>query len=245
MKTALITGGSGGIGSAVAVAFAQAGYNVAVHYNGNESGAQRLAKILSESYGINSMAVQADVSDRKSVQEMFDVVGEAMGSVDVLVNNAGVAQQKLFTDITDEDWRKMIGTDLDGVFYCSQEVLKRFMLKNHSGAILNISSMWGQVGASCEVHYSAAKAGVIGLTKALAKEVGLSGIRVNCIAPGVVMTDMMKDFDEQTLSELKEETPLNALGTPKDIADAAVFLCSDKAKFITGQILGVNGGFVI
>lgn len=119
------------------------------------------------------------------------------------------------------------------------------MIKNHSGVILNVSSMWGQVGASCEVHYSAAKAGVIGLTKALAKEVGLSGIRVNCIAPGVVMTDMMKSFDEQTVNELKDETPLNMLGEPDDIAQTALFLCSDKAKFITGQVLGVNGGFVI
>ena len=139
----------------------------------------------------------------------------------------------------------MTGVNLDGVFNCTQEALKRYMLKNHSGVILNISSMWGQVGASCEVHYSAAKAGVIGLTKALAKEVGLSGIRVNCICPGIIMTDMMKSFDEQTISDLKEETPLNTLGTPKDIADASVFLCSDRAKFITGQILGVNGGFVI
>ncbi len=139
----------------------------------------------------------------------------------------------------------MLGTNLDGVFNCTQEVLRRSMIKNHRGVILNISSMWGQVGASCEAHYSAAKAGVIGLTKALAKELGLSGIRVNCIAPGVVMTDMMKDFDEQTIAELKEETPLNTLGTPKDIADAAIFLCSDRAKFITGQVLGVNGGFII
>ena len=139
----------------------------------------------------------------------------------------------------------MTGVNLDGVFYCCREVLRRWMLPNHSGVILNISSMWGQVGASCEVHYSASKAGVIGLTKALAKEVGLSGVRVNCIAPGVVMTDMMKGFDEATLSALKEETPLNALGTPKEIADAAVFLCSGKAGFITGQVLGVNGGFII
>ena len=139
----------------------------------------------------------------------------------------------------------MLNTNLGGVFNCTQEALKRYMLKNHSGVILNISSMWGQVGASCEVHYSTAKAGVIGLTKALAKEVGLSGIRVNCICPGVIMTDMMKEFDENAVAELKEETPLNLLGAPEDIADSAVFLCSEKAKFITGQILGVNGGFVI
>lgn len=245
MKNVLITGGSGGIGSALCVAFAQAGCNVAVHYNKNSDGAERLAKILCESYGVCALAVQADVSDRQSVNEMFDAIDNTLGSIDVLVNNSGIAGQKLFTDITSDDWREMLGVNLDGVFNCSQEALKRYMIKNHSGVILNISSMWGQVGASCEVHYSAAKAGVIGLTKALAKEVGLSGVRVNCICPGVVMTDMMKSFDEQTINELKEETPLNTLGTPKDIADAAVFLCSDKAKFITGQILGVNGGFVI
>ena len=176
---------------------------------------------------------------------MFDKVDKSLGGVDILVNNAGIAQQKLFTDLTYDDWRAMLDTNLSGVFNCSQEALRRHMLPVHSGVILNISSMWGQVGASCEVHYSAAKAGVIGLTKALAKEVGLSGVRVNCIAPGVIMTDMMKDFDGETIQSLREETPLNALGTPKDIADAAVFLCSDKAKFITGQVLGVNGGFII
>lgn len=244
-KTVLVTGGSGGIGSALSVGFAQAGYNVAVHYNSNKSGAQNLAKIICESYGVNTLAVQADVANRESVNEMFDSVDKTLGAVDVLVNNAGIAQQKLFTDITAAEWHNMMSVNLDGVFNCCQEVLNRYMIKNHSGIILNISSMWGQVGASCEVHYSASKAGVIGLTKALAKEVGLSGVRVNCICPGVVMTDMMKSFDTQTIQELKDETPLNMLGTPKDIADAAVFLCSDKAKFITGQVLGVNGGFVI
>lgn len=245
MKNVLITGASGGIGTAMAVGFAQAGCNVALHCFKNRESAENLAKILCESYSVNALAVQADISERKSVNEMFDVISSTMGSVDVLVNNAGIAQQKLFTEITQEEWRHMLGVNLDGVFNCTQEALKRFMIKNHKGVILNISSMWGQVGASCESHYSAAKAGVIGLTKALAKELGLSGIRVNCICPGVVMTDMMKSFDEDTINELKEETPLNKLGTPKDIADAAVFLCSSKAKFITGQILGVNGGFVI
>lgn len=245
MKNILITGASGGIGTALAVAFAQAGCNIAIHCHQNKDGAKNLAKIISESYGVNALAVQSDVANRESVCGMFDAIDQTLGTLDVLVNNAGIAQQKLFTDITQDEWHKMLGVNLDGVFNCSQEVLSRYMLKNHSGVILNISSMWGQIGASCEVHYSAAKAGVIGLTKALAKEVGLSGVRVNCICPGVVMTDMMKNFDQQTIDGLKEDSPLNALGTPKDIADSAVFLCSDKAKFITGQILGVNGGFII
>ena len=245
MKTVLVTGGSGGIGTAICVAFAQAGYNVIIHSHSQIEKAEKLADILKTSYRVNAIAVKCDVADRDSVNKMFDEIEKNFESVDVLINNSGIAQQKLFTDITQDDWKNMMGVNLDGVFNCSQEVLKRYMIKNHSGVILNISSMWGQVGASCEVHYSASKAGVIGLTKALAKEVGLSGIRVNCICPGVIMTDMMKDFDEQTISDLKEETPLNILGTPKDIADSALFLCSDRAKFITGQVLGINGGFVI
>ena len=245
MKTVLVTGGSGGIGTAICVAFAQAGYNVIIHSHSKIDKAEKLADILKTSYRVNALAIQANVADRDSVNKMFDEIEKSFDSVDVLINNSGIAQQKLFTDITQDDWKNMMGVNLDGVFNCSQETLKRYMIRNHSGVILNISSMWGQVGASCEVHYSASKAGVIGLTKALAKEVGLSGIRVNCICPGVIMTDMMKDFDEQTISDLKEETPLNILGTPKDIADSALFLCSDRAKFITGQILGVNGGYVI
>ena len=245
MENVLITGGTGGIGTAMCVAFAQTGRNVAVHYNKSRKKADNLVSVLRDSYGVNAIAVQANVADRQSVNAMFDEIDSELGGVDILVNNAGIAQQKLFSELTQDDWRTMLGTDLDGVFNCTQEALKRFMLPNHRGVILNISSMWGQVGASCEAHYSAAKAGVIGLTKALAKELGLSSIRVNCIAPGVVMTDMMKDFDDRTIRDLKEETPLNVLGTPKDIADAAVFLCSDRAKFITGQVLGVNGGYII
>ena len=244
MKNVLITGASGGIGSAMAVAFAKEGCNIAVHCNKNRKRAQELAKILCESYRVNAISVSADVSDRSSVNAMYDEIDKEFGKIDVLVNNSGIAQQKLFTEITQDEWNIMIGINLDGVFNCTQEVLLRYMIKNHSGVILNVSSMWGQTGASCEVHYSAAKAGVIGLTKALAKEVGLSGIRVNCICPGVVMTDMMKDFDEETVNQLREESALNMLGTPKDIADADVFLCSEKAKFITGQVLGVNGGFI-
>ena len=183
----------------------------------------------------------------QSQLRLFLLVMIVTGTIGSVVSNTGTVavMMPIVADLSVEDWHNMLGTNLDGVFNCTQEVLRRSMIKNHRGVILNISSMWGQVGASCEAHYSAAKAGVIGLTKALAKELGLSGIRVNCIAPGVVMTDMMKGFDDQTIAELKEETPLNTLGTPKDIADAAIFLCSDRAKFITGQVLGVNGGFVI
>ncbi len=245
MRNILVTGASGGIGSAIVNNLAAECDNIVIHYHTAKARAEALAARLSADFGVNALTVCADVADEGSVAAMFDEIAARCGSLDVLVNNAGIAQQKLFTDVTAAEWRGMCGVNLDGVFFCCQQALKRFMLPAHKGAILNISSMWGQVGASCEVPYSAAKAGVIGLTKALAKEVGLSGIRVNCLAPGVVMTDMMKGFDEQTLKDLKEETPLNALGTPEQIAEAAAFLCSDKASFITGQVLGVNGGMVI
>lgn len=244
VKTVVVTGGSRGIGAAICAAFAKEGYAVAVNYNKNKEKAEKLALTLSQAYGVPCIAVCGDVSDSAQVSKMFDDVERLLGGVDVLVNNAGVSSQKLFTDITDEQWRECMGVNLDGAFFCSRSALPN-MIRKKCGVIINISSMWGQVGASCEVHYSTAKAGLIGLTKALAKEVGPSSVRVNCIAPGVIMTDMMKSFDEATLDELREETPLNRLGTPEDIADAAVFLASDKASFITGQVLGVNGGFVI
>lgn len=195
---------------------------------------------MNNTFSVNCRAIKADVSNSAEVRAML----EQAGQVDVLVNNAGVSSQKLFTDITDDEWRKTIGVNLDGVFYCCREALPQ-MISRKSGVIINISSMWGEVGASCEVHYSTSKAGVIGLTKALAKEVAPSGIRVNCIAPGVIMTDMMSEFDDNTIEELKSETPLQRLGTPEDIAAAALFLVSEDASFISGQTLGVNGGFVI
>lgn len=244
MKTVVVTGASRGIGASIAVAFAQQGYAVVINYNNSKEKAENLAKIILDSYKVPALAVKCDVSDYSQVQEMFNTVNDSFGGVDVLVNNAGISSQKLFTDLSPQDWKDTMSTNLDSMFYCCKSALP-YMISKKSGVIINISSMWGQVGASCEVHYSTAKAGVIGLTKALAKEVAPSGIRVNCIAPGVIMTDMMSSFDEKTVNELKEETPLQKLGTPKNIADAAVFLASSKAEFITGQILGVNGGFII
>ena len=244
MKTAVVTGASRGIGAACAVAMAKSGYNVILGYKEQKQKAENLAKVLIEGYGIAALAVQADVSDSKQAQELVDVAYRNFGRVDVLVNNAGIAGYKLFTDITDEEWNEMIGTNLTGVFNCSRAAVK-YMVSAHSGSIVNISSMWGQVGASCEVHYSASKAGVIGMTQALAKELAPSGVRVNCLCPGVIRTDMLSEIDDETVSSLIEETPLGRLGSPKDIADAVAFLCSDGASFITGQVLGVNGGFVI
>lgn len=239
MGNTLITGASGGIGAAVAEAFAKEGYDVILNYNKNKRRAQALAEKLKQNYGVNCVSYGCDVSDSGAVKKMFEET-----DVDVLVNNAGISQQKLFTDISDIDWRRMMSVNTDGVFYCSREALKG-MIRKKSGSIINISSMWGESGASCEVHYSASKAAVIGLTKALAKEVAPSNIRVNCISPGVIDTQMMSSFSAEDKAQLVEETPLMRLGTPEDIAAAAVFLASDKASFITGQVLGVNGGFVI
>jgi len=240
MQTALITGASRGIGSAIARQLAKDGFRVIINYNASEREAQLLISELNNTNSIKCIALQADVSDRAQVEAVF----AAAGGIDVLINNAGIAQQKLFTDLTEQDWDRMFDVDVKGVFHCCQCALP-YMIHQKHGKIINISSMWGQVGASCEVHYSAAKAAVIGLTKALAKEVGPSGIQVNCIAPGVIQTEMNAHLDESTIEELKEETPLGVIGTVQDIADAVSFFAGEKSNFITGQVLGVNGGIVI
>lgn len=241
-KVALVTGGAKGIGAAICRSLAKDGFKIAINYNNSEKEALALKEELS---AITEVEIfKCDVSDPISVKEMFSSISKMLGSVCVLVNNAGIAEQALFTDITDEMWQRMINTNLSSAFYCSREALEN-MINEKDGVIINIASMWGEVGASMEVHYSAAKAGLIGLTKALAKEVGLSGVRVNAVSPGVVLTDMMNSFSESDKEILKEETPLNTLGTPEDIAAAVSFLVSDKASFITGQVLSVNGGFVI
>ena len=242
-EVVLITGASGGIGKAVAEKFAQNGYRVALHYHNGKERAEALQQEL-EVQGCTVMTVQADLRESSQAEAMIKQIEQQWGSVDVLVNNAGVAQQKLFTDITDEEWRNMFAIHVDGAFYCSRAVLPGMIYKK-KGSIINVSSMWGQVGGSCEVHYSAAKAGVIGFTKALAKEVAPSNIRVNCVAPGIIKTDMLNDFTKEDLAQLAEETPLERLGAPCDIAEAVSFLVSDKAKFIIGQVLSSNGGFVI
>ena len=241
-KTALVTGGAKGIGSAICRALAKDGYKIAINYNSSQTEAVDLKIELS---AITEVEIfKTDVSDSKQVKEMFSEIEKVFGGVDVLVNNAGIAGQMLFTDITDEMWQKMINVNLSGAFYCCREALK-FMINKKSGKIINIASMWGETGASMEVHYSASKAGLIGLTKALAKEVGLSGVTVNAVSPGVIMTDMMNSFSEADIAVLKDETPLNSLGTAENVADAVSFLASEKADFITGQIISVNGGFVI
>ena len=238
MKTVLITGASRGIGAAAAQLFANRGYRVAVNYHRSRREAEALAGEL------GGIAVQADVSDAAQVQKMVDNVLEKFCQLDILVCNAGTAQQKLFGDLTDADWRHMFGVNVDGMFYTIRAVLPHF-IHNKAGRIITVSSMWGQVGASCEVAYSASKAAVIGLTRALAKELGPSGITVNCVAPGVIATEMNAHLDASALETLREETPLGAIGTPRDAAESICFLASEAAQFITGQVIAPNGGLVI
>lgn len=244
MKTALITGASRGIGTACAIALAKCSYNIVLNYNNSEEKALNLAKILADNYAVEVLCVKADVSDKAQVDEIVKTAIDRFSTIDVLVNNAGVSLEKLFTDTTPDEWDKVISTNLTSVYNVTHAVLPT-MISKHSGSIINISSMWGQVGASCEVAYSASKAGVIGLTKALAKEVAPSNIRVNCVAPGVIMTDMMSGFSDEDLALIKEEIPLGDFGTAKNVADTVSFLASDKAQYITGQVIGVNGGMVI
>lgn len=240
MKTALVTGGSRGIGAAICCRLARDGFRVVVHYNQNRVRAEALAGALARETGVSHIALPAELAERAEVEELFRLAGP----VDVLVNNAGIAQQKLFTDVTEEDWRRVFAVDVDGVFRCCQCALPH-MIHEKAGSIVNISSMWGQVGASCEVAYSAAKAAVIGLTKALAQELGPSHIRVNCVCPGVIDTEMNAALGADTLDALREETPLGRIGAPEDVAAAVSFLAGEESSFVTGQILGVNGGFVI
>ena len=234
----LITGGSRGIGEACVRAFCRQGDHVAFLYHTNHERAQALANET------GAIAIAADVSNAASATAATKEAIEKLGGIDVLVNNAGISQIKLLSDITDEDWRKMIDTNLSGAFYTSHEV-SRVMVSQHSGKIINIGSMWGKTGASCEVHYSASKAGLRGLTMALAKELGPSNITVNCIEPGVIDTEMNAALDDATRQELCESTPLCRIGKAEEVAAAVCFLASEGASFITGQILGVDGGFAI
>ena len=240
-ETVLITGGATGIGRATSELFALMGYQVAIAANSSFAEALSLARALSER-GLSAAAFRADLRDSAQVDALFSQVEKLFGGVDILINNAGIAQQKLFTDITDADWQEMLAVNLTAPFCCWA---LPYMIHQKKGSIVNVSSMWGLTGASCEVHYSAAKAGLIGLTRALAKEVGPSGIRVNCVAPGAVNTRMNQTLDEEALSLLTEETPLGRIGDPEDIARAIAFLACEDSSFTTGQVLSPNGGLVI
>ena len=234
MKKAFVTGGSGGIGSAICRVLAKNGYYVYVGYSSSTEKAGNLAN------EIHGKAVKIDVSDVENISAVCKKIGE----IELLVNNAGVSEIDLFTSISREKSSKIMQVNLLGTMELTRKFLPN-MIRRKSGCIINIGSMWGEVGASCEVDYSASKAGLIGFTKALAKEVAPSGIRVNCISPGFIMTEMNSRFSEEDLALIREEIPLGIFGEPRHVADAVEFLASKKAEYITGQIIGVNGGMVV
>lgn len=237
-RNILITGGSRGIGAACVEAFVAQGDRVCFVYCKNREAADRVASQT------GAVAIKADLSDPAEATRAVEQAVEAMGGIDVLVNNAGIAHITLMQDVTDADWRRMIDTNLSSAFYLSRAVVP-LMLRQGGGAIVHIGSMWGKCGASCEVTYSAAKAGIRGLTMSMAKELGPSHIRVNCVEPGVIDTEMNATMDEETRQALADETPLCRIGAPSEVARAVLFLASEDASFITGQILGVDGGFAI
>ncbi len=243
MKTAIITGASRGIGKATAILFARKGYNTVICYNNSKEAADALCSELNGE-GLSAITYKVDVSRSGEASKLFSDIYREFGSIDVLVNNAGVCSFGILTDITDEEFDRVNGINYNGTFFCSREAV-RYMIKEHKGSIVNVSSIWGICGSSCESIYSASKAAVIGLTKALAKELGPSGIRVNCIAPGVIATEMNATLTEETMTELSEATPLCRIGEPEEVAEAIFFLASDSASFITGQVLSVDGGFGI
>ena len=237
MRNVIVTGGTRGIGAAISQAFLENGDRVFAVYEKDDKTAQDFAAKT------GAIIIKADVSQKDGALKVFKEVRK-YGKTDVLVNNAGISQIKPFADITESDWDKIFSVNTKSAFLMSKEALTD-MLTDKKGKIINISSIWGQTGGSCEVHYSASKAAIIGFTKALAKELGLSGIQVNCIAPGVIKTDMNAHLTDEDLESLKDEIPQNRIGTPVEIAKAALFLASDDSSYITGQVLGVNGGMLI
>ena len=242
-RSALVTGASRGIGRAVAAVLAREGWAVCVNYLERRDAAESLVREL-RAQGRAAMAFQADIADRESADACVRAASEELGPVELLVNNAGISRQGLFQDLDDAAWDRLLAVNLTGPRNAVLAVLPH-MLSEKRGCVVNISSMWGLRGASCEAAYAATKAGVIGLTRSLALELAPSGIRVNCVAPGCVETDMVRRLGEETRSMLVEETPLGRLGRPEDVAEAVAFLASEKAAFITGQVLAADGGFVV
>ncbi len=243
-KTVLITGATGGTGKAIALDFAKEGCDVVLHYNSDENGALALKAEIEGAYGVSAYAVKADLSKPDEVNALAKSALSLCGRIDVLVNNAGVAYQELFQLADDSKVRTLFEVNLMSAMNLTKEILPS-MISVHSGSIINISSMWGIIGASCEVHYSASKSALVGFTKSLAKEVGPSGITVNCIAPGFIDTKMNGHLSEDDVAEIVDSTPLMRKGVPEDISALAVFLASDKAGFITGQTIAVDGGYSV
>lgn len=241
MKTIIVTGGSRGIGKCLVENFAKDGYNVVLNYNKSEKSANQIKqKLADEGYSIEIF--KADISKKDEVKKLVEFTLNKFENIDVLINNAGVARIHLFTDVTEEEWDEIMNTNLKSAFFTTQEVLPN-MIHRKKGCIINISSVWGMVGASCETVYSASKAGINGLTKALAKELGPSNIRVNAIAPGIIDTEMNSNVDEKIKKELEKEIPLGRIGKTEDIYKCAKWLVED--SYTTGQIISPNGGWII
>ena len=240
-KVAIVTGGAKGIGAEIVRTLAENGYIVILNYNNSKVQAEELKNEMLQK-GFNIEVVKADVSNRNEVNSLIEFAIKKFKKIDILVNNAGISLEGLFTDVSEEMWQKIINVNLNSVFNCTQEVLK-YMIKEKSGRIINISSIWGETGASCEVAYSTTKAAINGMTKALAKEVGLSNIRVNAIAPCIINTDMNSRLSYEELEQIKEQIPLNRIGNTKDIARCVKWLVED--EYTTGQIISINGGWYI
>ena len=239
MKTVLVTGGSRGIGRAIVQKFANEGYQVILDYSKSDDAAFEVAKEFN-----NVIPYKADISVKREVNELVAFAENRFQKIDVLINNAGISSTGLLQDLSEEELNRIFSVNVNGTFFCSQAVLPQ-MIARHEGKIINISSIWGMVGASCEVAYSASKAAIIGFTKALAKEVGPSGIHVNCIAPGIILTDMVSDYSVEEFEDIRKNIPLDRIGSTSDIANLAYFLASDDSNYITGQVISPNGGWVI
>lgn len=238
-KVVIVTGGSRGIGAQIVRDLAKLGYTVILNYNKSKECAKTIQDELKQQ-GFYVDIFKADVSKKEEAEDLVKFTLNKYGKIDVLINNAGISQSKLFTDITDEDWLNMINTNLNSAFYCTRETVKN-MIHNKQGLVINISSIWGITGASCEVHYSTAKAGLIGFTKALAKELGPSNIRVNAIAPGIIDTEMNSEYSKEDVEELKKEIPLEKIGTTTSISKCVKWLIED--DYTTGEIISINGGW--
>ena len=242
MKNVLITGATGGIGSAMAEIFASQGYNVAIHTFSKKDKANFYVQKFAVKYGVKTIAVDADISMESQVKQMFSVLEKEFGGIDILVNNAGISLIKMLCDTSDEDFARMMDVNLKGAFLCTKEAIKN-MIRNKWGRIINISSVWGNVGASCEVVYSASKAGLVGFTKALAKELAPSAITVNAVSAGLIDTEMNSKLSPEDIKELCEEIPLGRMGLPEEVAHTVLFLASDNSSYITAQNITVDGGW--